>query len=139
MVDIKDVLPHRAPFLWVDKILDYQYLKYADGYYQVKENEFWIPGHFPGNPVFPGVLMLECMAQIGGFVFTDKAKDSKYAFLSKVDDLKYYRKVSVGDRIDVHADFVSEFDKYSEVEVTAKVNGKKVAHCRITYTFMNSL
>lgn len=139
MVDIKEVLPHRAPFIWVDQILDYQYLGYADGYYQVKDDEFWIQGHFPGNPVFPGVLMLECMAQVGGFVFTDIAVEKQFAFLSKVDDLKYYRKVSVGDKIDIHAEFVSKFDKYAEVAVTSKVNGKKVAFGRITYTFMNSL
>lgn len=139
MEGIKAVLPHREPFLWVDLISDYESLKYADGIYHVKEDEFWAPGHFPKNPVFPGVLILECMAQVGGFVFIDQAVEGQYAFLSKVDDLKYCRKISVGEQIDIHAEFVRSFNKYAEVDVIAKVEGKKAAHCKITYTFMNKL
>ena len=103
MEGIKAVLPHREPFLWVDLISDYESLKYADGIYHVKEDEFWAPGHFPKNPVFPGVLILD------------------------------------GEQNDIHAEFVRSFNKYAEVDVIAKVEGKKAAQCKITYTFMNKL
>ena len=71
-MDIEKVLPHRKPFLFVDEIENVEYMKSSTGYKQVRDDEFWIEGHFPGNPVFPGVLILETMAQIGGFIFSDE-------------------------------------------------------------------
>lgn len=138
MVDIKKILPHREPFLFVDDITSIS-KKSADGYHEVKEDEFWTKGHFPGNPIFPGVILLELMAQVGGFVFVDDINGGTFAYLSKVDDLKYSQKVLVGDKIEVHAELEDRFGDYAKVRTVARVKGRKVASGSITYTFLRQL
>lgn len=140
MINIKDVLPHREPFLFVDEIVSCKYQEYAKGYRRIKADETWIPGHFPDNPILPGVLLLESMAQVGGFVFAnEEGRSDKIAFLSKVDNLKYIRRVLVGDTVEIEAAFINSFMNYAEVFVKSFVNGKKVASCNIVYTFLDKL
>jgi 3-hydroxyacyl-[acyl-carrier-protein] dehydratase len=67
--EIEQALPHRPPFLMVDGILDIVPNQSVVGYKEVREDEPWFKGHFPGEPLFPGVLIIETMAQIGGFCF----------------------------------------------------------------------
>lgn len=140
MIDISQVLPHREPFLFVDGIDEAVALDHAVGYHVVKNDEFWISGHFPDNPVFPGALLLEIMAQVGGFVFINREEEKgKYAYLSKVDNLKFFRKVSVGDRVEVTAKYLREFANYAEITAVARVKEKKVSSCNIIYTFLAEL
>lgn len=139
---IEEVLPHREPFLFVDDILEQEYLKYAKGIKMVLDTEPWTKGHFPENPVFPGVLLLELMAQVGGFVFVNEAgsmKDNKFAYLTKVDNLRLKKKVIPGDIVEVTATFVDSFMNYSRVCAKSYVKNRMVAEAEITYTFMNSL
>lgn len=142
VMEIEKVLPHRKPFLFVDEIEKAEYMKASVGYKLVGDDEFWIEGHFPGNPVFPGVLILETMAQIGGFIFSDESSnmpEQKFAYLSKADGVKFVRKVSIGDRIRVEAKLIESFGQYQKVRTVADVNGKKVAEAMITYTFLKQL
>ena len=139
---VTDVLPHRTPFLFVDEILEFSYLKYAKGKKKIGDNEFWVPGHFPGNPIFPGVLTLETMAQVGGFIFVNEMKQTKsekFTYLSKVDVLKLKRKIVPGDTLIIEAKFLESILKYASVYVKAYVNEKIVAEAQITYTFLDEL
>lgn len=136
---IEEVLPHREPFLFVDEIKEHKYMKYAKGVKKIQDSEFWTKGHFPGNSVFPGVLLLETMAQIGGFVFADdsgKMVDNKFAYLSRVDQLKFKKKVVPGDIVEVNVSFIDTFMNYARVFAKSYVNNKVVAEAEITYTFL---
>ena len=138
MEDIKRVLPHRAPFLLVDGITEAGGGK-AEGYHEVRPDEFWVEGHFPGNPVFPGVLLLECMAQVGGFVFVKDIRRGRFAYLTKVEHLRYSRKIQVGDRVEIHAELTGRFGSYAQISAVARVRGKRAASGTITYTFLENL
>ena len=76
IVDIKQILPHRYPFLLIDKITDFQEGEYAIGLKNVSINEPFFQGHFPDNPIMPGVLILEALAQTGGSILL---KDPEFA------------------------------------------------------------
>lgn len=141
-MDIKKILPHRKPFLFVDEIVSQEYMKEAIGYRVIPSDEFWVDGHFPGNPIYPGVLQLETMAQIGGFIFVNEngvMPDGNFAYLTKVERLKLTRKVSIGDRLTVKAVLLDVFSPYYKVKTIATVNQKKVSEAVITYTFLNKL
>lgn len=141
-MDIKKILPHRKPFLFVDEIVSQEYMKEAIGYRVIPSDEFWVDGHFPGNPIYPGVLQLETMAQIGGFIFVNEngvMPDGNFAYLTKVEGLKLTRKVSIGDRLTVKAVLLDVFSPYYKVKTIATVNQKKVSEAVITYTFLNKL
>lgn len=138
MAAIKQVLPHRAPFLFVDGITGND-RNSADGYHVVTQGEFWVKGHFPGNPVFPGVILLECMAQVGGFVFAEEMDAGRFAYLTKVDNLKFSRRVSIGDRVEIHTELTNRFGDYAQIKAIAMVRGKRVASGSITYTFLEEL
>lgn len=141
-MNIENILPHRKPFLFVDEIVEAQYMKYSKGIKHVHGDEFWVEGHFKGNPIFPGVLILETMAQVGAIVFVDPAEnmpENKIAYLSKVDNFKIIHKVIPEDEMIVEAIFVDSFRQYARVKAKAHVNGKKVAEAEITYTFLDNL
>ena len=138
MEDIKKVLPHRNHFLLVDAVTEIGENS-ASGYHEVKKDEFWVSGHFPGNPIFPGVLILELMAQVGGFAFINDINGGRFAYLSKADNVKYKRKVKIGDKIEVQAELLRRFGNYAEVKSVASVCGEKVAQANITYTFLEQL
>ena len=107
--DIQTVLerlPHRYPFLMIDRVLE---RGETDGAIWVKclknvtVNEPWCAGHFPGRPIMPGVLQLETMAQGGVFLLADKMEVGKLAFLTGVENARFKKPVTPGDQLIVHA------------------------------------
>jgi len=95
---IKELLPHRFPFLLVDKIIDVQE-DYIVGIKNVTANEPFFQGHFPDEPVMPGVLLVEAMAQAGGIFVLRSMKGKFSTYFMKIDNVKFRKKVVPGDTI----------------------------------------
>ena len=108
--DIMKVLPHRYPFLLVDRILEIEEKKRIVGLKNVSINEPFFPGHFPGHPVMPGVLVIEAMAQAGGcMIFAQVEKpEEKLMYLAGVDKARFRRPVVPGDQLVMAIEVVRE-------------------------------
>jgi len=140
MINPEDIFLHRAPFLFVDEIIEAKHLKSSKGKKLVKDDEFWVAGHFPGNPIFPGVILLETMAQIGGLILVDYDNPSALnAYLSKVDNFKLIKKVVPGDELIVEGTFLDQIGDFTTVKTKAFVKGAKVAEAKITYVTRDEL
>src|SRR5271163_2906860 len=103
VMEIQKYLPHRYPFLMVDRILELERLKYIVGIKNVTINESHFQGHFPGAPVMPGVLIIESMAQTGGLLLLLEIpdRDKKILYFVAVDDARFRRPVVPGDLLRV--------------------------------------
>ena len=110
--EIMDILPHRYPFLLVDRVLQWEYGKYAVGYKCVTINDNFFPGHFPQRAIMPGVLQVEAMAQLGGIVMIDPADAAQQNnfFFGGVDNLRWRKPVVPGDVLMMRVD-VTKFNK----------------------------
>jgi UDP-3-O-[3-hydroxymyristoyl] N-acetylglucosamine deacetylase/3-hydroxyacyl-[acyl-carrier-protein] dehydratase len=99
--DIMKVLPHRYPFLLVDRIVDFEPRQRIVGIKNVTINEPFFQGHFPGHPIMPGVLIIEAMAQVGGMLLMGAIDDpeNKVVYFMSLDKIKFRRPVRPGDQI----------------------------------------
>lgn len=98
--DIQKIIPHRYPFLFVDRIENFEPGKRATGWKQVSMNDYFFQGHFPGHPVMPGVLIVEAMAQVGGVVMLGEPENrGKIAYFMSVDQVKWRSPVKPGDSL----------------------------------------
>jgi len=133
---IRDILPHRFPFLLVDRVLDYTLTpeKTLTAIKNVSMNEPFFTGHFPGNPVMPGVLVLEAMAQACGilaFLSHASPEQGNMNYLVKIDKAKFTRKVIPGDQLlmQVSQQRIRQNMGFYTCETT--VNGERTARCEI--------
>ena len=131
--DIEKMLPHRFPFLMVDKIMEIT----EDSIWGIKNitmNEPIFTGHFPGNPVFPGVLQIEAMAQVGGIFALSKVEDPHLysTYFMKINNVKFKQKVLPGDSVVFELKLMSAIRRgLVEMAGTAYVNGKVVAEAEM--------
>ncbi len=140
-MDIHDVLahlPHRYPFLLVDKVLDYQNNQYLVGVKNVTFNEPCFTGHFPHRPVFPGVLILEAMAQCTGilaFKSTNELPDdhSAYYFVG-VDEARFRSPVEPGDQLVMRVEVENQKRGIWKFSAVATVDGKVVCEAKLMCT-----
>ena len=131
--DILRMLPHRFPFLLVDRVLDTDGESYIEGLKNVTVNEPCFQGHFPENPIFPGVLLIEAMAQTAGLMLlagADRTKAFDTVLLS-VDQAKFRRKVLPGDQLRIRADLRQRRASSAKFSCSVRVEGALVAQCEL--------
>ena len=109
--EILEVLPHRYPFLLVDRVLEREAGKRIVAIKNVTMNELFFQGHFPGHPIMPGVLIIEAMAQVAGLMVMEKGSDSIPLFAS-MDNVKFKRPVTPGDQIRFEVEMIKIKSKY---------------------------
>lgn len=140
-LDIKEIvkiLPHRYPFLLVDKIIDYDLEKGTIvGQKNLTFNEAFFQGHFPGAPIMPGVLILEALAQTGGILVHLKGNVSKIAVLLNVNHAKFRNPVHPGDSLMLRAEGIHFSSKGGRVKALATVDDKVAVEAEIGYALVD--
>ncbi len=135
--DVKEILPHKYPFLLVDRILEVKPKEYAIGIRNVSHNEPFFQGHFPDNNIFPGALLIEALAQISGIMYAytnDEDSQAKIGYLVGVNKMRHYKIIKPGDQIVLESRNIYSWDNYIEAKVTAYVDKKIVAKGSIVVT-----
>jgi 3-hydroxyacyl-[acyl-carrier-protein] dehydratase len=135
ILEIREFLPQRYPFLLVDRVTDVVAGQSIHGYKNVTANEEFFTGHFPEKPVMPGVLILEAMAQLAGilgFLTTGKRPADGYIYLyAGIDNVRFKRQVVPGDRLDLQAEFTGSKLSIYKFACKATVDGELVASANI--------
>ncbi len=132
--EIKEIIPHRYPFLLIDKIIRLDPLKKAVAQKNVTYNENFFQGHFPDEPVMPGVLIIEALAQTGACaVLSHPDYKGKTAYFGAIDDVKFRDKVVPGDVLQLEIEIIKLKKVAGVGKGIATVNGKKVAEATITF------
>jgi len=134
IAEIKALLPHRYPMLLVDRVLDYQPMKTLHAIKNVTINEPVFNGHFPELPIFPGVMILEALAQatgILGFKSTDGRDENEMYLFASIDKAKFKKPVVPGDTMHLHVEFIKERRGMWKFYGEAKVDGKVVCSAEL--------
>jgi 3-hydroxyacyl-[acyl-carrier-protein] dehydratase len=131
--EIQKILPHRYPFLFVDAIVEMERLKRVVGIKNVTINESHFQGHFPGQPIMPGVLIIESMAQTGGLLLLQEVPDreNKLLYFVAVDGARFRRPVVPGDQLKVEMKVISWRGDFCKLEGTATVDGQLAAEATL--------
>jgi len=126
--EIMKALPHRYPFLLVDRILEIEEKKRIVGLKNVTINEPFFQGHFPGHPIMPGVLIIEAMAQVGGILLMGQIEgyESKVVYFMSLDNVKFRRPVKPGDQLRFELDMLQIRGMVCKMRGVAKVDGDVV-------------
>ncbi|HMJ17642.1 MAG TPA: bifunctional UDP-3-O-[3-hydroxymyristoyl] N-acetylglucosamine deacetylase/3-hydroxyacyl-ACP dehydratase [Gemmatimonadaceae bacterium] len=134
--DIMKVLPHRYPFLLVDRILEIEENKRIVGLKNVTINEPFFQGHFPGHPIMPGVLIIEAMAQVGGMLLLGSVPDpdTKVVYFMSLDNVKFRRPVKPGDQLRFELDVVQLRGTVCKMRGVGKVDGETVVEAEMAAT-----
>lgn len=133
-MEIQNIIPHRYPFLLVDKIIELEEGKKAVGIKNVSINEPFFQGHFPNNPLMPGVLIVEAMAQVGAVaVMTLEENKGKLAVFAGIDSIRFKKQVRPGDILKMEVELISMRRGIGKAEAVAYVDGEVA--CKGTLMF----
>ena len=136
-IDIQEILgllPHRYPFLLIDRIVEFEPTKRLVAIKNVTMNEPFFQGHFPGYPIMPGVLVVEAMAQAGGVIMMHEMADreKKLVVFTGIERAKFRRPVTPGDQLRIEVDVLSFRTRAGRIEGSAYVDGKLACHATLT-------
>ena len=133
VTEIQKILPHRYPFLFVDAIVEMERLKRVVGIKNVTINESYFQGHFPGQPIMPGVLIIESMAQTGGVLLLTEVPDreNKLLYFVAVDGARFRKPVVPGDQLKVEMTVLNWRGDFCKLEGRATVEGKLAAEATL--------
>lgn len=136
-IEIQKILPHRYPFLLVDRITHIEEGKKAIGIKNVTINEPFFQGHFPGNPIMPGVLIVEAMAQVGAVtILSMEEYKGKLAVFAGIEKMKFKKQVVPGDTLLMEAELTTIKMGIGKAKVCAKVDDKIVAQGEIMFAIV---
>jgi len=132
--EIEKIIPQRDPFLMIDEVEDYIPGESAVAYKFVNENEWYFKGHFPGNPIMPGVLITESLAQTGAVaILSMKENQEKNALFAGIDKMKFKKMVVPGDKLKLEIKIIKRKGPIGIGEPIATVEGKLVAKGELTF------
>ena len=131
---IEQILPHREPFLLIDEVIELDPGKRVVATRAVRAEDPWFPGHFPGRPVMPGVLIVEAMAQTGAIaVLFEEANRGKIAFFAGIDDCRFKRIVEPGDTLTLTCEIAEMRGPIGRGKATAYVGDVLAARGTLTF------
>lgn len=132
--EIEQILPHREPFLLLDEVVELEPGVRVVARKRVREDEWYLAGHFPGRPIMPGVLMVEAMAQTGAVaVLADEQNRGKLALFAGIDDVRFKRLVVPGDELELACDLERVRGPVGRGKATAKVGGDLAVRGTLTF------
>lgn len=132
--EIQEIIPHRDPFLLIDRIDEYEPGVSASGIKNVTFNEYFFRGHFPEEPVMPGVLIIEALAQTGAVAILSKEENKgKIAFFGGIDKARFKKKVVPGDTLSLSVEIIKQKGPVGIGKAVAKVDGKLAVSAELTF------
>ncbi len=135
--EIKNIIPQREPFLMIDEVEEYIPGESATAYKNVSLDEYYFKGHFPGNPIMPGVLIVESLAQTGAVaILSMEENKGKNALFGGIDKLRFKRQVVPGDRLKLEVKIIKKKGPIGIGEAIATVDGKVAAKGELTFAIV---
>ena len=134
---IKEIIPQREPFLMIDEVEEYVPGESATAYKNVSEDEYYFKGHFPGNPIMPGVLIVESLAQTGAVaILSMEENKGKNALFGGIDKIRFKKQVVPGDRLKLEVKIIKRKGPIGIGEAIATVDGKVAAKGELTFAIV---
>ena len=134
---IESIIPQRDPFLMIDEVEEYQPGEYCIGYKNVTGDEYFFKGHFPGNPIMPGVLITESLAQAGAVaILSLEENKGKNALFAGIDKMKFKKMVVPGDKLKLEVRIIKRKGPIGAGEAIATVDGKIAAKGELTFALV---
>jgi 3-hydroxyacyl-[acyl-carrier-protein] dehydratase len=134
-----DVLPHRPPFLFVDRISAFEPGRGATGHWHLSGDEWFFPGHFPGRPTLPGVLMCEAIAQVGAYaVLSDPAFSGRLPLFGGIDGARFRRQVVPGDELELVVELGRMSSRAGKGSGRALVNGETACELDLLFVLVDA-
>jgi 3-hydroxyacyl-[acyl-carrier-protein] dehydratase len=133
-VEIEAIIPHREPFLLLDEVVEIEHGARVVARKLVREDEWYLAGHFPGNPIMPGVLMVEALAQAGAVVvLSEEANRGKLVLFGGIDDVRFKRVVRPGDELELTCELERLRGPVGKGAVRATVGGELAVRGTLTF------
>ena len=138
--EIEEILPHREPFLLIDEVVELEPGARVVARKRIRDDEWYLAGHFPGRPIMPGVLLVEAMAQTGAVaVLADDANRGKLALFAGIDDVRFKRIVGPGDEVELTCELERVRGPIGRGKATATVDGELAARGTLTFAVTDNV